>query len=109
MANDYKVLAQAALPATTASVIYTVPSATSTVLSTVTICNQNSSQSSYRIAVVPGGGAPLTHNYLAYDVPLQANDTTALTLGITLATTDIVNVYATTSSVSFSLFGTEVT
>lgn len=109
MANDYKVLAQAALPATTASVIYTVPAATSTVLSTVTICNQNSSQSSYRIAVVPGGGSVLTKNYLAYDVPLQANDTTALTLGVTLGAADELSVYATSASVSFSLFGTEVT
>lgn len=109
MANDYKVLAQAALPATTASVIYTVPAATSTVLSTVTVCNQNSSQSSYRIAVVPGGGSVLTQNYLAYDVPLQANDTTALTLGVTLGAADELSIYATSASVSFSLFGTEVT
>lgn len=109
MANTYKVLAQAALPATTASTIYTVSASTSAVLSTITICNQNSSQSSYRIAVKPGGGSILTENYLAYDVPLQANDTTALTLGITLAAADTVNVYATTASVSFSLFGSEVT
>ena len=109
MPNTYKVLAQATLPATTASNIYTVPSATSTVLSTITICNQNSSQSTYRIAIRPSNEALTTKNYLAYDVPLQANDTTALTLGITLTATDTINVYAANASVSFGLYGSEVT
>ena len=108
MATVYKVLAQSNPSVTTNTDIYTVPSATSAVLSTITVCNQSSSQSSYRIAIRPGGASLAAEHYIAYDVPLQANDTTALTLGITLAATDVVTIYATTSSVSFSLFGSEV-
>jgi hypothetical protein len=108
MATVYKVLAQSNPSVTTNTDIYTVPSATSAVLSTITVCNQSSSQSSYRIAIRPGGASLAAVHYIAYDVPLQANDTTALTLGITLAATDVVTIYATTSSVSFSLFGSEV-
>ena len=48
-------------------------------------------------------------HYLAYDAVIAANDTILLTLGITLAATDVVTVYAGTSSLSFSLFGAEIT
>lgn len=120
MATTYKVLAMtgsggaygntaATLTATTNTTLYTVPAATSTVISTITICNQASSQTTYRIAIRPAGTTIGTQHYIAYDVPLQANDSTALTLGITLAATDVVTVYSTTSTVSFALFGSEIT
>lgn len=108
MATTYKVLAQSNPSATTNTDLYTVPSATSTVVSTITICNQSSSQGSYRIAVRPAGETIAAQHYIAYDVPIQANDTTALTLGLTLAATDVITIYATTASLSFGLFGSEV-
>lgn len=108
MANTYKVLAQSAPSATTNTTLYTVPAATSTVVSTITICNRASSQGTYRIAVRPAGASLADQHYIAYDVPIQANDTTALTLGITLATTDIITVYASSANFSFGLFGSEV-
>lgn len=108
MATTYKVLAQSNPSATTNTDLYTVPSATSTVVSTITICNQSSSQGSYRIAVRPAGASIAAQHYIAYDVPIQANDTTALTLGLTLAATDVITIYATTADLSFGLFGSEV-
>jgi hypothetical protein len=39
---------------------------------------------------------------------IAANDTVALTLGITLATTDVVRVFSTTGAVNFTLFGSEI-
>lgn len=108
MPTVYKVLAQSQPSATTNTTLYTVPAATSTVVSTVTVCNQTSTQQSYRIAVRPGGASIAGQHYIAYDVPIQANDTTALTLGITLATTDVITVYASSASMSFSAFGSEV-
>lgn len=108
MANTYKVLAQSAPSATTNTTLYTVPSATSTVISTITICNRAASQGTYRIAVRPGGATLANQHYVAYDVPIQANDTTALTLGITLAATDIVTVYCSSADFSIGLFGSEV-
>jgi hypothetical protein len=46
-------------------------------------------------------------HYVAYDVTVGAADTTALTLGITLATTDVVTVYASTANISFHAYGDE--
>ena len=45
---------------------------------------------------------------LAATATVAASDTTALTLGITLATTDVVRIYASTANLSFSLFGSEI-
>lgn len=109
MPTTYKVLAQSAPSATTNTTLYTVPSATSAVISTITISNRASSQDTYRIAIRPGGASLANQHYVAYDVPIQANDTTALTLGITLAATDVITVYAGTANLSFSVFGSEIT
>jgi hypothetical protein len=108
MATTYKVLGQSNPSATTATGLYTVPSSTSTIVSTVTICNQAATAGSFRIAVRPGGASLAATHYVAYDVPIAANDTTALTLGITLATTDVITVYASSSTISFSAFGSEI-
>ena len=108
MPTVYKVLAQLAPSATTATTLYTVPSATSAVISTITVCNRGTAAASYRIAVRPAGATLANEDYLAYDVAIAANDTTALTLGITLATTDIITVYASTANFSFNVFGSEI-
>lgn len=108
MATTYKVLGQSNPSATTATTLYTVPSSTSTVVSTISICNQAASAASYRIAVRPAGATLAALHYLAYDIAIAANDTTALTLGITLATTDVVTVYASSANLSFSAFGSEI-
>jgi len=108
MATVYKVLGQSNPAATTATTLYTVPSATSTVLSTITICNQASSAASYRIAVRPAGASLAAQHYIAYDIVIAANDTTALTLGLTLATTDVVTIYSSTATMSFSAYGSEL-
>lgn len=109
MATTYKVLAQSNPSATTATTLYTVPSSTSAVVSTITICNQAASAGTYRIAVRPAGASLAAQHYVAYDIAIAANDTTALTLGITLATTDVVTVYASTATMSFAAFGSEIT
>ena len=108
MATVYKVLAQSNPSATTATTLYTVPSSTSTVVSTITICNQAGSAGTYRVAVRPAGASLAAQHYVAYDIAIAANDTTALTLGLTLATTDVVTVYASSATMSFAAFGSEI-
>lgn len=108
MPTTYKVLGQSNPSATTATTLYTVPSATATVVSTVSICNQASTAGTFRVAVRPAGAALAASHYLAYDTPIAANDTIALTLGLTLATTDVVTVYASSASMSFAAFGSEI-
>lgn len=104
----YKTIAQAAPAATTLTTLYTVPSSTSAVVSTIIICNQAASAATYRIAVSPAGAAVEAKHYIVYGATVAASDTTALTLGVTLATTDVVRVYASTANLSFSLFGSEI-
>jgi glucose-6-phosphate dehydrogenase assembly protein OpcA len=108
MATAYKVLGQSNPSATTATTLYTVPSATSTVVSTIVVCNQTSSAATYRIAVRPAGATLAAQHYVAYDVTVGANDSTALTLGLALATTDVITIYASTANLSFSAFGSEI-
>ena len=108
MPTTYKVLAQSNPSATTNTTLYTVPSATSTVVSTVTVCNQASTAGTFRIAVRPAAATLEAKHYLAYDTPIAANDTIALTLGITLATTDVVTVYASAATMSFNAYGSEI-
>jgi glucose-6-phosphate dehydrogenase assembly protein OpcA len=108
MATTYKVLGQSNPSATTATTLYTVPASTSTVVSTITVCNQAASAATFRIAVRPAGTTLASQHYIAYGSTVAANDTTALTLGITLATTDVVTVYASSATVSFTAFGSEI-
>ena len=108
MAFVYKVLGQANPSATTATTLYTVPSATSTVVSTINVANLSGSPVTFRIAVRPAGASLANVHYLAYDVSLAANSITALSLGITLATTDVITVYASSNAVAFSAFGSEI-
>jgi glucose-6-phosphate dehydrogenase assembly protein OpcA len=102
-----KVLGQVNPSATTATTLYTVPSAKSAVVSSLTICNQTATAATFRIAVRPAGATLAAVHYVAYDVTVGASDTTALTLGITLATTDVVTVYASTATLSFHAYGDE--
>lgn len=108
MAVTYKVLGQSNPSATTATTLYTVPSSTSTVVSTITICNQSNASDTYRIAIRPAGATLANSQYIAYNSVIPAYDSISLTIGITLAATDVVTVYAGTTNLSFNLFGSEI-
>jgi glucose-6-phosphate dehydrogenase assembly protein OpcA len=108
MPTTYKVLGQVAPSATTLTTLDTVPSATSAVVSTIAVCNRAASAATYRIAIRPAGAAIANEHYIAYDSTVAANDTTMLTIGITLAATDVISVYASTANLSFNAFGSEI-
>jgi glucose-6-phosphate dehydrogenase assembly protein OpcA len=109
MPAAYKVLGQSNPAATTVTTLYTVPSATSAVVSSLTVANISSSATTFRVAVRPAGATLANQHYLAYDASLPANDTTILTLGLSLAATDVVTVYAGSANVAFNLYGSEIT
>jgi hypothetical protein len=108
MANAYKVLAQSAPSATTATDVYTVPAATETVISTVIIANRAASAGTFRLSVRPNGGTQTDAMYCAYDVPVAGNDSTTLTLGLTLDATDVLTLYCSSADMSVNVFGTEI-
>jgi hypothetical protein len=108
MATNYKVLGQSNPAATTLTSLYTVPAATQTVVSTITVANQAATAATYRIAVRIAGASIATAQYIAYDVSLPANASDTLTLGLTLGATDVISVYSSTATMSFNAFGSEI-
>jgi hypothetical protein len=109
MAETLKILAQSNPAATTLTGIYTVPALTSSVISSITICNRSSTGTSFRLSVAIAGAADANQQYLVYDAPIDGNDTISMTLGIGMATTDVFRVYAAAATLSFNLFGAEYT
>lgn len=108
MPTTYKVLGQQAPAATTATTLYTVPAATSTIVSSIVIANRAATSATFRIAIRPAGAALANQHYIAYDVTVGASDSTVLTLGVTLATTDVITVYASTANLTFNAYGSEI-
>ena len=108
MATTYKVLGQSAPSATTNTDVYTVGSGKSAVVSTISVANRDSTAATYRLAVRPAGATIANQHYIAYGATVPANDSINLTLGITLAATDVVTVYASTANLSFNVFGSEI-
>jgi len=108
MATNYTVLGQSIPSAATATTLYTVPAATQSVVSTITVCNQAATAATYRIAIRVAGAALATSQYIAYDVSLPANASDTLTLGITVGATDVITVYSSSATMSFSAFGSEI-
>lgn len=102
----YKVLGQLFPSASTLTTLYTAPG--QVVASTLSVCNQGPAATSFRVAVRPNGDAINQKHYVAYDTNVNAYDSVFLTLGMTLSGTDVVSVYAATSSLAFNLFGTEI-
>lgn len=109
MTDTVKTLAQSNPSATTLTDAYTVPAATSTVISSFFVTNRSASATSFRISIAIAGAADDNKQYIYYDTAISGNDTMAATVGLSLATTDIIRVYATNNTLSFSFFGIEIT
>ena len=88
--------------------LYTAGASEQAVLSTITIANRGTAADTYRIAVRPDGESIANQHYIAYDASCPANDTIALTLGITLNGNDVVSVYSGTTNLTFNAFGAEI-
>jgi hypothetical protein len=109
MPTTYKVLGQSNPSATTEATLYTAPSLTQSVVSSIAICNQAGTSATFRIAVRPSADATTAaKHYLVYGTTVAANDTIVLTMGITLAAGDKILVYASTGNISFAAYGSEL-
>ncbi len=108
MAETLKILAQSNPTATTLTDIYTVPAATSTVISSIVVCNRGAA-TAFRFSLAVAGAADDNKQYLFYDTPIAINETKAFVIGATLAATDKARFYATLATLTCSLFGVERT
>lgn len=107
MATTLKILGQTAPGATTETDLYTVPGATTAVVSTINIANRSASAGSFRISVSAAGAATTNKDYMSYDIAIAGNEFMAVTTGITLGATDKIRVYASSANMSFQAYGQE--
>jgi hypothetical protein len=112
MPFTYKILGQSAPTASTYTKAYTVPAATSAIVSTLTIANRSGNAGVFRVFVCPSSqtaATPANSQALFVDTILDANSSNFVSIGATLATGDYVSVWTNTSDFAFSVFGTEIT
>lgn len=108
MAEVRGVLGQEDPVAATLTPLYTVPASKDAMVSSVVVCNRSATATSFRISVAPLGAADSNEQYHYYDFAIPGNDTFVATIGITLATTDVVRCYATLATLSFNAHGLEI-
>jgi len=110
MATTYKILGQVEPSDTNNADLYTVPSDTQAIVSTIVVTNTSGADKTFRIFVREAGAAAATSNAIAYDAPIPGSGQVAFTLGITLSATDIISVRADqANSITFQAFGSELT
>ena len=109
MAVAYKVLGQQAPAANTQTTIYTVPGSTSALCSTLVVAELSGAATTFCIRIKVAGAADADKQMIAKNVVIGANEMLTITIGWTLATTDVVQVSSVGGTVAFTLFGQEVT
>jgi len=102
-------LGQAAPAANTPTSLYTVPAATSAVVSSLVICNNSSSADTFTVWHSLAGASHITAQNLYYQVTIPGNNVFTATLGICMATTDVLNVESGSGNLSFNLYGAQNT
>lgn len=112
MPTVYKVLGQVStstLGATTEGTLYTVPAATQSVISTLAIANLAGTAATYRIAIRPAADSTTAdRHWIVYGATVAASDSTFLTLGVTLNSGDVIRVFGSTATLTFSAYGSEI-
>ena len=109
MTNTYQVLGQSNPTANVLTTLYITPAATSTTVSSITVCNQAGTFANFSVSVAVAGAADNAKQYVYYQLVIDGNDTFIATVGFTLAATAVVRVEASSSNISFCLFGVQVT
>lgn len=109
MAETRQVLGQLLPGANALSVLYTVPAATQAVVSTITVCNENNAAATYSLSVAINGAADAGSQYLAFNAPLQPNESKGYTLGVTLGAGDVIRCLSNIGLVAFHAYGVQLT
>jgi hypothetical protein len=108
VATAYKILGQVNPVEFTNTDLYVANGITGAVCSTLVICNRDAT-TNVSVAVRPAGATLANQHYILYENYISQQDSMFLTIGITLANTDVVTVRAGSNTTSFSLFGSEIT
>ena len=98
---------QAPASANYTTALYTVPSGKSAICSTLVVSNRTNTTDTFRVRVAVANAADSTRQYIAYDTQILPNSVLPLTIGMTLAATDVVYAGSAGGNCSFNLFGDE--
>jgi hypothetical protein len=110
MADALGVLGQSNPAAAVLTDLYTVTGVGKTAaISSIVVCNTGSATASFRISVAKAGATDTLAQYLYYNLPISGYNTFIATIGISLAATDVVRIYASNIYLTFNVFGVEVT
>ena len=108
----YKILGQIQTTANVLTTIYTVPAATNTMISTITICNQSPNTVSVNVAANVSGSAVTTKNFIVSGYSLGAAETLVLEPRVSLNVGSILSANITganaSSNISINAFGVEI-
>lgn len=94
----------------TYATLYTVPAATTAIISTIVVCNSSASDVTYRIGIDPDGTTPdlAAGEFIVYDNTIGANDTITLSLGMTLEATEYLRISSSTTALNFQAYVMEI-
>ena len=112
MAQTYKRLGAINPSANTQTNVYVVPASTEAVISTIAICNQDSTNVSYSLIVMPPGAfasPSAAANFVIRGAVVPAADSIILTIGLTANAGTVIAANTNNPNVSFSIFGSEIT
>jgi hypothetical protein len=104
MANTAKALFRGAATTTTTTVLYTVPSATSTIVTNICVTNTTSASQTFTIGLGTAGSNTALHTATA----LSGNSTVYIDLKQVLATTNTITGGASAATVRFHISGVEI-
>jgi len=109
MAVSYKVLGQVKPSANTATTLYTVPTGAGNyaVVSSLVVNNLTGDVTEIRVAVRPAGETLEDKHYIVYGNGIAPFESQIYTIGITVASTDVITVHDLNGKCSFNLFGSE--
>ena len=109
MAISYKVLGQSAPANTSNADLYTVPTATEAVVSTITISITTAVSATGKVYIRVNGAGAAAANALVFNTVFAGNSLTTLTLGLTLDAADVITVQSgTADALTFQAFGSEI-
>jgi hypothetical protein len=112
MAQTYKRLGAINPSANTQTNVYVVPASTEAVISSIVICNQDSTNVSYSLIMMPSAAfasPAAAANYVIRGAVVPAADSIILTIGLTANAGSIFAANTNNPNVSFSMFGSEIT
>lgn len=109
MATNYKYSqTQGTADTGTYATLYTTPTATQAVISTIVVCNTAATTATYRIGLDTTEGTPGASEWLVYDSVVAGNDSVCLTIGVSLDALKYIRVSSSANTVTFSAFVSEI-